>query len=51
MAAIASAVSCGRPVALPVPTVQRWLWVTKPQFWEQLHGGGLDDGVEVEWDM
>lgn len=29
--------------------LQRWLWVTQPQFWEQLHGGGLDDGVEVEW--
>lgn len=29
--------------------MQRWLWVTMPRFWEQLRGGRLDHGLEVEW--
>jgi|ERR1035438_9194421 hypothetical protein len=47
--AIGSALWRGNPAALSVLSMQRWLWVTQPQFWEQLHGGGLDDGVEVNW--
>jgi tetratricopeptide (TPR) repeat protein len=29
--------------------VQRWLWVTKPQFWLKLRGVPLDRGRTVEW--
>lgn len=29
--------------------MQRWLWVTRPEFWEQLRGGQLDQGLRVEW--
>ena len=30
-------------------SMQRWLWVTMPRFWEQLRGGSLDHGLAVEW--
>jgi len=29
--------------------VQRWLWVTQPDFWAQLQGGRLEHGLKIEW--
>jgi|ERR1035438_9084869 hypothetical protein len=29
--------------------MQRWLWVTEPQFWVKLRGVQLDHGLPVTW--